>query len=343
VRALLNHGYPRPVIVAGGWKLGKKIVVVGGWLPLLALILLSSVRVRAEQALVPGSQVTNSKGGLAEVLHVQAGATCVDPVGLGARVTEWLGDRPLDPGLRIDVWGDPRDARHVRFSLRRGERVLTERSFAPAPAQCGQLHAVLSLAIALAVRAALLEELELPQPSEAQPFRRGQQGELTLLLGSLDRPLELGLGAAGSLALLPWFDARIALRSLLHRGGAIEGTRGTYDRWTTLLSAQGCLVARGVTRLVLRTCTGPGLGPLSARGRSLPHSERAVLLWAGWLARLDALVAITPRLGIDLGAELALALRDLKLVVRAPDGQIAQRTELEQVHLVGSLGLIWQL
>jgi hypothetical protein len=106
---------------------------------------------------------------LRAALSVTPGASCLDESLLEARVIEWLGGtragrRPAHPGARWRArcpFGTVRD-------LARGHGAGAATPGAR-PADCTQLHAALGLAIAIAVRATLVEELRLRELAPPRP------------------------------------------------------------------------------------------------------------------------------------------------------------------------------
>jgi len=107
---------------------------------------------------------------LGEALEVRPGATCIDRERLATQVRTWLDQAEIDARLRIEVVGDDEHALKLSFTLRRGDEIIAVRSFDPAPERCTDLHAVVGLAIALAIDATVLESVGVePRPSEPQP------------------------------------------------------------------------------------------------------------------------------------------------------------------------------
>ncbi|MFY0531229.1 hypothetical protein [Nannocystis pusilla] len=111
---------------------------------------------------------------LREALRVEPGATCLTADALADAATTWLGRDTIDPSVaRIDVRGDPARPHSVAIALEiRGE--LVERTLDPPRPTCSDLHALVGLAIAIAVDAAVLEGLgyEVIEPGEGACRRR---------------------------------------------------------------------------------------------------------------------------------------------------------------------------
>jgi hypothetical protein len=96
---------------------------------------------------------------LVDALVVRAGATCLERDRLAEQVRTWFDHERIDARLVVDVVGDAADPRKLAFTLRRGDQVISVRRFDPAPDRCADLHAVVGLAIALAIDATLLEAM----------------------------------------------------------------------------------------------------------------------------------------------------------------------------------------
>ncbi len=98
------------------------------------------------------------------------------------------------------------------------------------------------------------------------------------------------------------------------------------------LSVRGC-PSPAVGRVTLAVCLGIEGGPVVGRGTGVPRSTRAI---SGWLAAelgVAAIVAVHPRLGIVLGAEVvAAALR--------PAFHLGTREDLFDAPIVGGRGLV---
>jgi hypothetical protein len=110
-------------------------------------------------------------------LAVNAGATCIDHIRLATQVRTWLEDPRIDARLRIEVVGDEESPLRLSFTLRRDDEIIAVREFDPAPERCTDLHAVVGLAIALAIDATVLESVgveprEPPVKPPTDPVRK---------------------------------------------------------------------------------------------------------------------------------------------------------------------------
>ena len=108
---------------------------------------------------VPGDVPASETVDIATALDVRPGATCIEPDRLATQVRAWLEAPQIDARLRIEVVGDEEHPLKLSFTLRRGDEVIAVRAFDPAPERCTDLHAVVGLAIALAIDATVLESV----------------------------------------------------------------------------------------------------------------------------------------------------------------------------------------
>lgn len=131
--------------------------------PILALML-ASVAAPPAPVEVPPPEAAPETVPLADALVIRGGATCLERERLVAQVSSWIERERVDARLIIEVVGDATNPRRLAFSLRRGDDIIAVRRFDPAPARCADLHSVVGLAIALAIDATLLENLQRDPP-----------------------------------------------------------------------------------------------------------------------------------------------------------------------------------
>ncbi len=187
---------------------------------------------------------------LREAVHVTPGITCLDEEALREQVRAWLDADSVDGDLRVEVDGSSEDARVASFRMWRGDRLIAQRRFSPGPAQCAQLHAVLGLAVALALKVSLRDEL----------------------LGDLGSPpsgkWSLGAGAIGAWKVLPgeawgaviWLERALPEHFAAHLGlSGLAGLDETFDRVAGKFST-------AQVALDLMLCAVPTLGA-RVRGR----------------------------------------------------------------------------
>jgi hypothetical protein len=312
----------------------------------IALSVVFGVIGGASRSLAQSAAQAGPGAPLSSVLELSRGASCLDESALEARTGEWLAKHSLDPGLHIQVTGDAQNPRWVRFEITRSGVKLMERRFEPGPESCPQLHAVLALAIAIGVRASLLEELKLTPPDLPTHAPSGRFGlELAGVWSSgfgpgLGGGLELGLG----FSLSPWAGLRVGLLGLRTAGGHFDGFAGTYAITTAALTLEGCLTGTGAKRLFLRACTGAAGGVLVGSGWGFPESQAAAAAHAAWLGRADAQVQLRGRLWFCLGFLLGVPLVKHAINLRdAHGGRVVQSERLATTGLAATVGMVLRL
>ncbi|MCX4242667.1 hypothetical protein [Paraliomyxa miuraensis] len=284
----------------------------------------------------PEAAPDDDAAAIADALSVDPGATCLEHDRLSEQVVTWLGRDALDPRLTVVVEGDPTEVRTLRFTLRDRGVVIAERAFDPGPSSCDDLHAVVALAIALAVDATVLESVGIgatavpsppPAPSEPPPtFEPDPAPEpaaaLVQPLLDLDPPpvpaWGLRLDARGLLGIntpptvaggaMVGLDASWRERVDLHLGAmattAAPRSIGGGTLAVTLLAAR-LDVCGGpqLGRVRPRGCLGTRAGNAMAQGRGFEQNGRAVLPWLAMAARGDVRVTLHRRVALGLGLE----------------------------------------
>lgn len=314
---------------------------------------------------------TSAARPLADVLRVEPGASCLDAKTLAETIESWLGRPDVEPAVtKIEVRGDPARAEVVDISVEiRGERV--ERAFDPGPAKCAELHAVVGLAIAIAVDTSVLEGLgyDVMEPGEA-PSPQAIDPERPPLTRRTSRPdpppgppttprsvtpvgLVLALrggpwfgvlpgisgGGAGQIELgwRRWIDLRLAMF------GGYGGPRVIDEETRVALGLVGGRVdvcaALPRTRVRPRLCFGPAAGALQI-GAKAPGVRDAIGPWAALLVAPELRVWATRRLAFDLAAALVVPVVRVVLAERDPTkvGMIGDSIAVPPVGVMINLG-----
>ncbi|HWB76265.1 MAG TPA: hypothetical protein VG755_14945 [Nannocystaceae bacterium] len=259
---------------------------------------------------------------LADALEVRAGATCLERDRLVEQIRTWFDHERIDERLVIEVVGDVTEPRKLAFTLRRGEQVISVRRFDPAPDRCADLHAVVGLAIALAIDATLLEtvagdptkpirppdpppyhhpEIDTRLPPQRKPRSWRLFAEVTAQL-SIGAPPDIGGG--GRVAL------RTSWRQLLDIGvSAFAGSAGRsrIGDGRALLSVVGGRVDLCAgppwTRVRPRGCAGVLAGAAFAAGQGFENDQTARVFWLSIPFGIDLEVQLSPRVNLLLGIE----------------------------------------
>jgi len=244
---------------------------------------------------------------LAQAIDVVAGATCLEQAALTKYVAMWLERDSVDAAITVAVRGDPADAHAMSFVISRDSRGASPRRMHSLPDDCAAMHAAVSLAIAVAIDASVLDgALQSVGPPPATP---PPAMVLTREARAVDRPAparrrppvrraRIGLfgGAAGSFSsgLLGGFgygaDARLVVRmrraidvdlgagAIWAPSAALAGGRYRSTLGRAEARACGRLIAK---RLVVRACAVAGAGGLRVVGTQYDRPRRSVAPWVG--------------------------------------------------------------
>ncbi len=306
------------------------------------------------------STPTNDTRPLTEALTLEPGLSCLERESLLEHLATWRSEEQLDRRISLRVRGSETDRRAVHFELLLDGEPWIERSFDPAPKRCADRHAVVALAIAIALDDTLAAELGLqvdPEQKTPDEHRDGSDEEP----GGGHR--DGGVVQATDDELPPWGDdgagtarpTRTPL-SLTFAGGVFAGVTPrlsaggllSFDvrplrhfdvRFGVLGSHLGHLpleegavavtLAAGRVDLCwgtlprsirLRACGGFAGGALHAQGRGYGQNEQDTLPWLAVLAGVDLAVHLVGPLSLELRLEGVVALQRIELDVRSSEG-----------------------
>jgi hypothetical protein len=260
---------------------------------------------------------------------VAPGATCVTTSSLVSQVGAWLGASHLDATLTVAVSGSSSDPRDVAFEVQRGSKPLAQRRFNPAPFVCAQLEATLALAIAMALKVSLRDELLDTLGGKNQASEQPTSIAGLVRAGySLLPGLSLGVGLAGTQAL----GAHFALRA------EAERAPGSFDSW--LLSGQvlGCALFPLSGAWSARVCLGIAFGGLHVRGHGYRQSHTAWLPWVAVSNSVGLSVELSRHWGLDMPVGVVVPLNQLTVGVERSDGSAEDVRTLPRVGFTAALG-----
>jgi len=270
---------------------------------------------------------------VADALSLDPGATCLEHDRLVEQVVTWLERDELDPRLTIVVEGDDTETRTLRFTLQDRGQPISERTFAPGPSSCDDLHSVVALAIALAVDATVLESVGIvpappiepkpkpaPEPSpapdpappeaiEPSPLpdlgpRRSPWAVRAQLRGLLTVGVPPTLGGGGQLGLeVGWRDlVDVQLGVVATSAGPQPVDEATLT--VTLLAARAdACVGPQLRRVRPRLCGGVLAGSAVAQGRGFREDYRITLPWVAVALGGDVRVGLSPRTALSFGLD----------------------------------------
>ena len=269
---------------------------------------------------------TEEKQALVQALHVEPGATCLEGVALAQQVASWLGSDTVDADVWIQVEGDADDPRDVSFRMGRGADVLAVRRFAPGPERCEQLAAAVGLAIALAIKVTLLDDLvgRAPTPPATTPEPRDRGGVTAAPVAALAviPGAAVGFAAAVEDAIPPNFAVRVGVVGVGGWGKTFERVAGSFDAAVVAFRLDGC-VRWALRPVVLRGCAGVLLGGLFASGRDLPVPKNSAKGWSAAAYAAGVTVDVSKRWSVDGELAAVFPFSPTSFGVRTATGDVA--------------------
>lgn len=292
----------------------------------------------------PGRSPTANSRPIAAALRVIPGATCLSAETLAEHVPVWLGRDQVEAGVEIEVRGDPFVANAAAITVLTPAGVI-ERAFDDGPPGCSDLHAVLGLAIAMAIDASVLgtlgyEVVEAPAPSPTPapasdseqppllarrpptpaPTRRARLRAVAAFRGGLWVGMVPGLGGGGQLhaelGWRPWFELRVGVL-----GG--YGQRrplgiGTVEFGLVAGRVDACF---GVQRKRLRPrlCIGGAAGASQGLTRGLEPGQALGSPWVGAALALELRIVTTPVFAVDVSLDGVVPFFKPSIAVRDPN------------------------
>jgi hypothetical protein len=299
----------------------------------------------------PAKEAAQDAGvsGLEGQLTLDSGATCLERQKLISRIVRWRETENVDSSLRVQVWGDPKVATRVFFSVSRDGVDPAERTLANAPSDCDELHSAVALSIALAIDSlfaskdntplsAALENLEEKQADNAQPkeppYRRFWEADLLVgaTLGVVPGTAMAALPRV-QVALLPWLA--VAAEGIVTRAERLTFGAGpnTFDAMVLGIGLDGCFGGETAERMSFYVCAGVRGGGFSTQGYGFSSSELVTEQWWAVAGSSQARAWILPAFGIGIGIEAMFALYQRDLVAKS--GQPGVADQLQPVQPFG--------
>ena len=280
---------------------------------------------------------------LSEVIHVHPGATCVDADTLTEDVAAWLGTETADADVWVRVHGSPDDARTVSFEMGRGDHVVARRRFSPGPERCDHLQAALGLAIALALRASLLDEMLGPREEAAPQGSVQTEGSWAVAggpvaaLGVLPGPA-LGGALRVERAFPPNFALRLGVMGFAAWDRTFATVAGSFDAETFALRLDACVRVDLAETVAGRVCAGVVGGELLAQGRDFASSRSASSEWLAVANGVEVDVALAGRWALAAEGTLLMPLGSTQVGVLSARGDVVEARDLSSVGVTMMLG-----
>lgn len=211
---------------------------------------------------------------LRDAIVVESGSTCLQQTRVVEDVQVWLGRDHVQPQVRVVVRGHADHRRSALFDITHGGPVH-RRVFDALPDICGDAHAVLSLAIALAIDAEIQAQWE---PTDAAvPVSTAWQLHAQATLAYEVLPdLALGGGLGGSVRVASWLRLRTDLLVLHSRDDVIAQSRGSFDATWVGGSVSACAGGEIESHARLWLCVGAASAAVYAQGRGYSPNRSAI-------------------------------------------------------------------
>jgi hypothetical protein len=262
-------------------------------------------------------------------MTVDPGVTCLDSAELVDQVSSWLGTDRVSAPLTIEVHGSPYFARTVWFRIRRGNALLAERHFEPAPERCDALHAAVGLAIALALKASVLDSVIGTRTSgdahAMRPFRIAAQA----LAGIAVIPgADFGIALSLQRSFAERFAARLSALVLLGPFGDFQHDQGRFKTWSPIGRLDVCSRLAELGRVDVSVCLGVAGGGLYVTGQAFPMSRHALVAYLAVANALVLDIELGTRWSLDIAIDVLVPLRRTSFVVRDQSGAVIAAHDL---------------
>ena len=276
---------------------------------------------------------------LAAAVSIDPGVTCLDSEDLVEHVASWLGTDRVSAPLTIEVHGSPHFARTVWFRIRRGSATLAERRFEPAPAGCDDLHAAVGLAIALALKASLLDSVIGARPHGDDPPSHAYRLDAQALGGVAVIPgADFGLGVSLQRALAERFAARLSAIALLGPFGDFEADEGRFETWLAIGRLDVCSRLADLAGVDIAVCVGVAAGGLHATGQAFPMSRNELIAYVALANALEVDIELGSRWSLAVAVDVLVPLRSTTFVVRDQTGAVTDTHELAGAGALIAIG-----
>lgn len=235
---------------------------------------------------------------LSDAVSIQGDAGCLEKARLVAQIATWLGTTRVAADVRVLVHRDASEPDALSIEILRGEQ-RRRRNFNPIPARCEDLHALLGLAIALALDEERVQPLFQPAPAPAEDTGVAAM-QLSVAQGLLpDASLGAQLGI--ELGWLGWLGARVDAFGQASWNDAIEGSEGRFHVILVGGSLQVCMGRRLSPEFRIALCAGAAAGAAHAWGSGYAERMRDTGPFVGIRSglRIEALVGLRWMLDIE--------------------------------------------
>lgn len=273
---------------------------------------------------------------LAAAVTIDRGLTCLDSEELVEHVSSWLGSDRIAETLEIEVHGSPYFARTVWFQIQRGGETLAERRFEPAPARCADLHAAVGLAIALALKASLLDSLIGARTSGTTHASRVAAQALIGIAVIPDA--DFGIGISLQHWLTHRFAARLSALGLHAPFGNFQQDQGRFKTWLAIGRVDLCSRLTDLTALDISACVGLAAGALYATGEAFPITRQALIPYLSIANTIEVDIKLSEHWTLTAEIDVLVPLRRTTFVVRDEEDTVLATHNLAAAGALIAIG-----
>lgn len=304
---------------------------------------------------------------LGQAVSVPEGALCLSHDAVVEHTRTWLGHDNVDEQITVVIELGERERAHAGFVLLHGETVISRRVFAELPQSCVDRRAALSLALAMALDASVLERIGAgsgQSVESADSATEDHQADPIGAASDVSGTVPVSRTEVQSVYVDVSIDGGIRVGALPARAGvgrleiAIRHARG----WQILVAGQATTRAtsnlgRGKARSQLatgsaaaclqsvwsvetRACLGFSLGRLISQGSGYDQPQNTELWWAAGEAELSARWPQDARVSMRFGLRGHLKIIRPVLEVRSEDGSRIAQDRLSIAGMTGFFGIV---
>jgi hypothetical protein len=268
-----------------------------------------------------------------KLLLVQAGATCLTAEGLAVEVERLLDDAPIPREFVFVVEGNATDPRSARLRIARHGKPVAERAFEPGPARCSHLHAAVGLAIALAIKAAQLEERDRARDWSLSAAGLWTYGPLPQFAPGAELSVRRALGEhvllrAGGLGVLA-FDATLGQQA------------GTFDAALIAARADGCGRAKLAEAVHAGACAGLLGGALYAAGDEVEGPTSSAVPFLALSVAAEFELDLSDRWSLALGLSSTFLLHRVEVGLADSSGMPVESRALGRFGFAVGIGPVY--
>ncbi len=274
-----------------------------------------------------------------QLLRVRPGATCLSSERLAREVEQWLYDEEIATDVTIVVEGSAKDPRSAVLRVVRAGRTLAHRAFEPGPAGCDRLQAAVGLAIALALKASMVDELA--QPLGDDPVARAYGWSLSAASIGTYQVLPgfaPGLGLAAHWALGPRVAFRFGAVGVRAFDAELERSGGRFDATLIAGRCDACVRAMLTTGLRAQACAGVLGGGLSASGNDFANARTSVVAWFAFANAAGLELELSTHWSLTLDFSVAFPFHGVRIGIEDSDGTEVDGQSLDRAGFALEIG-----